>query len=79
MRGWWLVNEQENNSSSEATDIERNIWAINALIEGLVAQRHRMYAKLHDLDMDIVLQCIEEKGLTSREVLALINDYEKPS
>ena len=43
-------------------------------IEKLSSERHKVLEKIKDLDMDIVLQCIVEKGLTSTDIMELINN-----
>jgi len=60
--------------SDELTDIDGKIKECKKQIMQLSAERHRILAKIQDIDMDIVLQCISEKGLTSNEVLEIINN-----
>ena len=61
--------------NAELIEINRAITAHKYQIENLKAQRHKLYEKLQDLDMDIVLQIITEKGLSSNDILKLINNY----
>jgi len=60
---------------ADLTEIDEKIKGYKSQIALLTEERHRILAKIKDLDMDIVLQCIADKGLSSQEVLALINDY----
>ena len=60
--------------SDELTDIDDKIKECKKQMMQLSVERHRVLAKIQDIDMDIVLQCITEKGLTSNEVLEIINN-----
>ena len=59
--------------SDELTDIDCKLREHKRQIALLTSQRHKILAKIQDVDMDIVLQCITEKGLSSNEVLEIIN------
>ena len=63
-----------NNIDAELKIIDDRISAHRDLIRNLGAERRRLLEKKKDLDMDVVLQCIEEKGLSSNEVLILLNN-----
>ena len=54
-------------------EIDKAIVTYNEIIEGLKWQRYELLSKKHDLDMNEVLECIVEKGLSANEVLKLIN------
>ena len=56
------------------SNIDESITAHREQIEKLYDLRRLILAKMQEVDMDAVLQCIVEKGLTSREVLHMIND-----
>ena len=56
------------------TNIDESISAHREQIDKLYDLRRMILAKMRDVDMDAVLQCIVEKGLTSREVLNMINN-----
>ena len=61
---------------AELKSIDNKIKAHKAQIDALNAQRRKILVKVKDLDMDVVLECIVEKGLSSNEVLQLINSAE---
>ena len=54
-------------------EIEKAIVTYNEIIEGLKWQRYELLSNKHDLDMNDVLECIIEKGLSANEVLKMIN------
>ena len=53
--------------------IDEMISVHRSQIESLTWERYKLLSKIRNVDMDAVLQCIAEKGLTSGEVLNLIN------
>jgi len=57
----------------ELSNIEEKIKAHRIQIEKLTGEKYQLLTKIQALDMDVVLQCIVEKGLTSHEVMDLIN------
>lgn len=57
----------------EIEEIDKAIITYNEIIEGLKWQRYELLSNKHDLDMNDVLECIIEKGLSANEVLKLIN------
>ena len=65
-----------NNFNEEIQSIDEKISAHKEQINMLGVQRRKLLEKLQHVDMDIVLQCIEEKGLSSNRVLELINNAE---
>jgi len=62
-------------NDAELAEIDEKIKGYKNQIALLTEERHKALAKIHDIDMDIVLQCITDKGLSSQQVLTLINDY----
>ena len=64
---------------AELAEIEEKIRGYKWQIALLTEERHRLLAKRQDVDMDIVLKCIVEKGLSSNEVLNIINEAVKES
>ena len=76
-RGRLGVKELSNNFEAELKTIEDKISVHREQLNNLGAQRRRLLEKMHDVDMDLVLQCIEEKGLSSKKVLELINSAEE--
>jgi len=58
----------------ELAMIEQDIRMLQVRIKILKKRKRKLLVKVRDLDMDIVLQCIVEKGLTSSEVLRLIDN-----
>ena len=58
-------------------EIVLEIIELEARIADLKEERHRLYVNMQNLDMDLVLQFISEKGMTSQEVLSVLNDYRK--
>ena len=63
----------------ELTVIDEKIRRTMLQLLGLKEQRNKLLAKKKDVDMDIVLQCIAEKGLSPNEVLDLINNVAQPT
>ena len=59
-------------------EIDKAIVTYNEIIEGLKWQRYELLSKKHDLDMNDVLECIIEKGLSANEVLKMINGVKLP-
>ena len=57
----------------ELSNIEEKIRAHRMQIEKLTGEKYKLLTKIQALDMDVVLQCIVEKGLTSNEVMEMIN------
>ena len=68
-----LVNDYD----AELAAIDDTIVAYKEQISRLNDERLKLLRKMKNADMDIVLQCIEEKGLSSKEVLELINSANK--
>jgi hypothetical protein len=65
------MSEYNENLAKIDERIKEYKWQIALLGE----ERRKTLEKMHNIDMDIVLQCITDKGLSSKEVLTLINDY----
>ena len=65
--------------NEELTIIDEKIRRMTLQLVSLKEERHRLLAKIKDVDMDIVLQCIAEKGLSPNEVLGLLNGAGKMS
>ena len=70
------------NAEKELAEHNANLAEIDEKIKGyknqitlLTEERHKTLAKINAIDMDIVLQCITDRGLSSQEVLTLINNY----
>ena len=63
----------ENDYDAELAILDEKIRIQTLKMIGLKEQRHKLLTKIRDVDMDLVLQCIEEKGLSSNEVLEIIN------
>ena len=59
---------------TELKRLDEKIKELRKQINSLIGQQHKLLAKIQHVDMDIVLQCIIEKGLSSSEVLALLNN-----
>ena len=68
------MEELENTYGAELDELDSKIQALRIEIDNLMAQRHRLLGKIRDIDMDLVLQIIVEKGLSSNEVLEIINN-----
>ena len=62
-----------NDLDKKIEEIEKTIITYNEIIEGLKWQRYELLSSKHDLDMNDVLECIIEKGLSANEVLKMIN------
>ena len=60
---------------ADLAEVNERIRGYKNQIAQLTEEKHRILAKIRDLDMDIVLQCIIDRGLSSQEVLTLINNY----
>ena len=58
----------------ELKRLDEKIKELRKQINCLIKQQHKLLAKMQHVDMDIVLQCIIEKGLSSSEVLTLLNN-----
>ena len=70
------------NADKKLAEYDADLAEVNEKIKGyknqiatLTEERHRILARIQDVDMDIVLQCITDRGLSSQEVLTLINNY----
>ena len=70
------------NADKKLAEYDADLAEVNEKIKGyknqiatLTEERHRILARIKDIDMDIVLQCIIDRGLSSQEVLTLINNY----
>ena len=57
----------------ELRRLDEKIKELRKQINCLINQQHKLLAKIQHVDMDLVLQCIIEKGLSSSEVLTLLN------
>ena len=56
-------------------ELDEKIRGYKTQIALLTEERRKTLAKIKDIDMDIVLQCIADSGLSSQDVLTLINNY----
>jgi len=68
------VEQLVNDYNEELAVIDEKIKTYKMKLLGLKEERHKLLAKIRDVDMDLVLQCIEETGLSSNEVLEIINN-----
>ena len=77
MKGGKRVKTQDQMNSFayeiELSNIEEKIREHRIQIEKLTGEKYKLLTKIQALDMDVVLQCIVEKGLTSHEVMEMIN------
>jgi len=77
MKGGKCVKAQDHMNSFayeiELSNIEEKIRVHRIQIEKLTGEKYKLLTKIQALDMDVVLQCIVEKGLTSYEVMEMIN------
>ena len=64
-----------NDYDAELAMLNDEIRRHQVQIDMLKARRHKVYEKIDAVDMDIALQCIVENGLTSNDVIRLINNY----
>ena len=62
----------------ELSYIENKIKALKAQIDDLNGKKLMLLSKMRNVDMDVVLGCIVEKGLTANDVLNLINNAGNP-
>ena len=58
----------------ELKRLDEKIKELRKQISCLIKQQHSLLAKIQHVDMDLVLQCIIEKGLSSSDVLTLLNN-----
>ena len=61
------------NLDKKLDELESEIGSHNRIIEDLIWQRSELLAQKQDLDMYALIDCINEKGLTTREALEMIN------
>ena len=57
---------------AELSETNNAIVECREQLDGLISKRNELMSKLHDVDMCIVLECIEDCGLSVKEVLGLI-------
>ena len=65
-----------NDCDAELENIDIRIMAHKEQIRKLKTKKIRLLEKRKNVDMDVVLQCIEDKGLTANDVLKLISNAE---
>ena len=63
---------------TELLHIDEQISVHRSHIERLTGERYKVLAKHQALDMDLVLQFIVDKGLSSGEVMERITSMEVP-
>ena len=56
--------------------VNAKIRTLQDQIDGLKRQKRILLTKIKDVDMDLVLQYIVERGLTSTEVMEMIDSAE---
>ena len=66
-----------NSYCKEIDGIEAQITAHKEQIELLQKRRWELAEKIQAIDMDILLECIVDKGISSTEMISLINRFDK--
>ena len=59
--------------------VNAKIKALQDQIDGLKRQKRVLLTKIQEVDMDLVLQYIIERGLTSTEIMEMIDNAESAS
>ena len=59
--------------NKEITEINNVIGIYEKELASLKAHRRGLLSKMRDLDMGLVLECIEESGLTAEEVIKMVD------
>ena len=59
-------------SDAELAAVNNEIDDCEAKLAGLKLKRRDLLLKMQDIDMGIVLECIEEYGLSAKDMLQLI-------
>jgi len=65
------------NYDSEMQRIENAIVGYNLEVESLVRERYELIANKEELEMQEVFDCAIERGITPKEMMELVNSFQK--
>jgi len=79
MRGKYIMSQNMNveaDLEKELEKIEEEIDTHNRIVENLVWRRSELLTQKQDLEICELIDCIIEKGLTTNEVLLIVNSVD---